>query len=245
MKLRSVAVAITAVLFSFALQAQNADEILSKYFTNTGGLDNWKKLTSITSTGKAFMGQEFPMVVYEKAPNKQKMVINVQGTELIPAAYDGTTAWSLNPFAGGKDASKMDDEQAKEIKDEEFQDDFIDYKKKGHEVTLGESEEVDGVKCFKLTLVRNKNNDREDITEIFYFDQEDYVPIVVIRYVRSGPQKGTEVKTYLSDYQESGGLMFPYSMEQKVNGQVAFKMTLEKIITNDISDDSIFAFPKK
>ena len=82
MKLRSVTVAITAVLFSFALQAQNADEILSKYFANTGGLDNWKKLTSITSTGKAFIGQEFPMVVYEKAPNKQKMVINVQGTEI-------------------------------------------------------------------------------------------------------------------------------------------------------------------
>jgi hypothetical protein len=57
--------------------------------------------------------------------------------------------------------------------------------------------------------------------------------------------KGQEVKTYLSDYQEVGGLMFAFSMEQKVNGQTAFKATMEKITLNDINDDTIFAFPKK
>ncbi len=246
MKLRSLFLALAVITFT-ASNGQNVDEILSKYFTNTGGLDKWKALKSRTSAGKAMMGpgQEFPFSVYEMAPNKQKFVINVQGTELIAQAYDGKDAWMLNPFAGGKDPVKMDDEQAKDVKDETFEDNFIDYGKKGHEVTLEGTEEIDGVKCFKLKLVRNKKNEKDDITEYHFFDSENFVPIVVARYIRSGPQKGTEVRTYLSDYQEVGGLMFPFSMEQKVNGQTGFKMTIEKISLNDITDESIFAFPKK
>lgn len=250
MKLKSLLTSVTILCFAFA-QAQTAkeltvDEILAKYFTNTGGLDKWKAQKSCTMVGKALYGpgQEFPMTIYTKAPNKQKTVINIQGTELIVNAYDGTDAWMLNPLQGGKDPVKLDDEQAKDVKDEEFEDDFIDYKKKGHEVTLEGTEEIDGVKCYKIKLVKNKNNPKEDITEIHYFDSENFVPIMQSSYIRSGPQKGTEVKNYLSDYQEVGGLMFPFSMEQKVGAQ-SFKITIEKITINDITDDSIFAFPKK
>src|SRR6185369_16799909 len=102
-----------------------------------------------------------------------------------------------------------------------------------------------GIKCYKIKLVRNKNNDKEDITEVHFFDAENFVPLVVTRFVRSGPQKGTEVKAYMSDYQDVDGLMIPFSIEQKVNGQTVFKMTFDKITINDIKDESIFAFPKK
>ena len=244
MKLKSL-FTVVALLFFVGTQAQKADEILAKYFANTGGLDKWKALQSRTMMGKAFFGQDFPMTVYEKTPNKQKTVVNVQGTELMMNVYDGKDAWMLNPLQGGKDPVKLDDEQAKDVKDEEFEDDFIDYKKKGHEVTLEGTEEVDGVKCFKIKLVRNKNNPKEDITELHFFDSENFVPIMQASYIRSGPQKGTEVKVFLSDYQEVSGLMFPFSIEQKVNGQSMSKITIEKITINDISDDSIFAFPKK
>lgn len=244
MKLRFFIIPMLFMCFASA-KAQTADEVLSKYFANTGGLEKWKTLQSRTSTGKAFFGQDFPMTIYEMAPNKQRMEVNVQGMLLIPQAFDGTTAWTLNPMQGGKDPVKLDDEQAKELKDDQFEDNFIDYKKKGHEVILEGTEEIDGMKCYKLKLVRNKNNDKEDITEVHYFDSENFVPLVVSRYIRSGPQKGTEVKSYLSDYQDVGGLMFPFSMEQKVNGQTVFKVTLEKITINDIKDESIFAFPKQ
>jgi hypothetical protein len=236
---------LVAFVGIFSANAQSADDVLAKYFANTGGIDKWKALKSYTQKGKAWQGQEFPMVIYAKAPNKVKMVINVQGTELVAQAYDGTTAWMLNPFAGGKDPVKMDDEQAKEIKDEEFEDSFIDYKKKGHEVTLEGTEEIDGVKCFKIKLVKNKNNPKDDAIELHFFDAENYVPIVKVSYVKTGPQKGTEVKSYLSDYQEVGGLMFPFSMEQKVNGQTVAKLNIEAVTIDDIKDDTIFAFPKK
>ncbi len=245
MKLKSLLILMVLACLASA-QAQTADEILAKYFANIGGLDKLKSLQSFTQTGKASqMGQEFPLIVYAKAPNKIKVVLNIQGTELIAEAYDGTTAWMLNPFGGGIDPVKMDDEMAKEVKDKEFQDDFIDYKKKGHEVTLEGTEEVDGVKCYKIKLVRNKNNAKDDVTEFHYFDSENFVPICQVSFVPNGPQKGTEIRSYKSDYQDVNGLMFPFLMEQKVNGQIVAKMTIEKITINNIADDSVFAFPKK
>lgn len=235
--------AVCAVLF---VQAQTADEILAKYFQNTGGLAKWKTVKSLKMTGKAPTPQgEFPIVIYSKAPNKSKMILNIQGKEIVAQAYDGETGWALNPFAGGTDPVKLDAEQTKELADEEIEDDFIDYAKKGHVVTLEGKEEIDGVQCYKIKLEKNKNNDKDDVTEVHYFDAENFVPIMVKNYVRSGPAKGTEIQVFLSDYQEAGGLTMPFFIEQKVNGQSVFKVVIEQIAVNESIEDSVFAYPKK
>ena len=244
MKKRSL-VLIMALFSAFALQAQTADEILEKYFENTGGLDNWKKLNTMKVDGKMNMqGMDFDFSILAKRPAKQKIEINVQGTQIIQA-YDGTVAWMLNPLQGGTEPVKLDDEQAKQFTTQKFEDEFVDYKKKGHEVTLLVEEEVDGVPCFKLQLIKNKNNDKEDITEIHFFDKENFVPIMRITYALAGPAKGQEVKTYLSDYMEVDGFMIPAFMESKINGQSIQKMTFQKVLMNESIDDATFAFPKK
>ena len=80
MKLKFLLTAVAFLCF-VAARSQSVDEILSKYFANTGGLDKWKALKSFTQTGKASqMGQEFPITLYGKAPNKIKVVLNIQGT---------------------------------------------------------------------------------------------------------------------------------------------------------------------
>jgi outer membrane lipoprotein-sorting protein len=237
---------LLAMVLAFAASAQTADEILAKYFENTGGVAKWKAVKTIKMEGKAPTPQgDFPIVFYGKAPNKIKIVINVQGQELVQGAYDGETAWALNPFAGGTDPVKLDEEQAKELKDQQVEDDFIDYAKKGHVVTMEGKEEVDGVQCYKVKLEKNKNNDKEDVTRVYYFDSENYVPVMYKSYVQSGPQKGTEIQNFVSDYQETGGLMMPYFIEQKVNGQSVSKIVVDKITVNETIEDTVFAFPKK
>lgn len=227
------------------VHAQTVDEILSKSFASIGGIEKWKALNSFTCTGKAFLGQDFPMVIYKMKPNKSKMTMNIQGTEIVMSAYDGTTAWQLNPLGGGKDPMKLSDEIAVELKEDEFESPYIDYKTKGHEVSLVGKEEIDGMMCYKIKIIRNKNNPKDDITEFTYFDLESFIPLIEVKYARSGAEKGTEMKTYLSDYQEVNGLMFPFSIEQKVNGKSQFKASFDKITINDIKDESVFAYPKK
>ncbi|MFN5170519.1 MAG: outer membrane lipoprotein-sorting protein [Cyclobacteriaceae bacterium] len=238
------------LVFALALvaglaHAQTADEILAKYFESTGGIEKWRALNSMIGTGKMSMqGMELDFSLTMKKPNKQFMKISIQGQDII-TAYDGTDAWMLNPFQGGKDPVKLPPDQAKEMTEEELEDDFIDYKKKGHEVKLLGKEEIDGTQCYKIELVKNKNNDKEDVTQIYYFDAENYVPIVTASFVRSGPAKGQETRTYMSDYQDVKGIMMPFSMETKLNGQTVQKMTFSKMEVNSDVSDAMFAFPKK
>lgn len=245
MMIRKLALTFLFATAIFCVNAQTADEILAKYFENTGGLAKWKAVKTMKIEAKAPTPQgEFPIAIFSKAPNKTKVVVNVQGKEFIQAAYDGETAWNLNPFAG-VDAVKLDDEQTKELKEQEVEDAFIDYKKKGHVVALEGKEEIDGVQCFKVKLEKNKNNDKDDVTEYHYFDTENYVPIMRKSFVRSGPQKGEEIQSFMSDYQEVDGLMVPFAMEQKVKGNTVSKIVIVKYSINENIDDSVFAFPKK
>ncbi len=243
---RKISLTFLFAIAIFCVNAQTADEILAKYFENTGGLAKWKDVKSVKIEAKAPTPQgDFPIVIYSKAPNKTKVVVNVQGKELVQAAYDGETAWNLNPFAGGTDPVKLDEEQTKELREQEVEDSFIDYKKKGHEVALEGKEEIDGVQCYKIKLEKNKNNEKDDITEFIYFDTENYVPIMRKSFIRSGPMKGQEIQSYMSDYQEVDGLMMPFALEQKMNGNTISKVVIEKYSVNENIDDSVFAFPKK
>lgn len=244
MKIKSI-LSVMAIVFALAAQAQTTDEILAKYFQTTGGLDKWKALKTMKVAGKMTMqGMDLSFNMAMKTPNKQLMKISVQGQEIVQA-YDGTDAWAINPFGGGKDAVKLPAEDAKEMTERQMEDEFIDYKKKGHEVKLLGKEEVDGTACYKIELVKNKFNDKEDVTEVYFFDAENYVPIMTTTFIRSGPAKGQESKTYLSDYQDVNGLMMPFSTETKMNGQTLQKMTFEKVTLNEPVEDSSFAFPKK
>ena len=142
---------------------------------------------------------DFPFVIYSKKPNKMKLELDIQGKIMIPQAYDGEIAWSFNPLAGGTVAQKLPEEQAKEIADQaEFEPSYFNYQEKGHEITLEGEEEIDGVPCFKIKLIKNKNNDKEERTEYYFFDKENFVPIMQRTTVQTGPTKGLEAETYLS-----------------------------------------------
>jgi len=242
---RQLLVFLFTLACTVTASAQSADEIIAKYHENTGGAAKWKSLKTKTSTGKMTMqGMELDFVMTEKAPNKQHMKISFQGQEII-SAYDGVDAWMINPMMGGKDPVKLPAEQAKEMTSKQLEDDFIDYKAKGHEVKLLGKETVEGTSCFKLELVKNKANDKDDVTEVVYFDAQNYVPVMITTTLASGPAKGKEVRSYLGDYQDADGLMVPFSMESKLDGQTIQKMTFEKISLNADVDDNLFAFPKK
>lgn len=242
---RTLLLPFLLILLGTSVQAQTVDEILSKYHETIGGVDKWKSLHSMTATGNLSMqGFDLPFTTHAKRPNKMRMLIQVQGMEIIQA-YDGTDAWALNPFMGGTEPTKIPVEDSKEFREQKFESEYIDYQKKGHQLTLLGTEEIEGAKCYKLELIKNKNNEEEDVTEIHYFDAENFVPIMVVAYARSGPMKGAESKTYISDYQEVDGLMMPFAIEVKVNGQTVQKLSYKNVTFNESIDDTIFAFPKK
>ena len=234
------------LMFSFltvtVAQAQDVtvDEIVKNYLENIGGEEAWKKIESMSMSGNSSMqGMSMPVTIQTMTPTYFKLEIDFQGKKMVQA-FDGESAWMINPF-GGTEPTKMDEEQSKEFKKQKFQDEFIDYKGKGHAIELVGTEEVDGAETYKVKMTK-KDGD----VVFYFFDTENFVPIMMRAFMDSGPAKGQSSETFMSDYQEVDGLMIPHTTENKVGGTTQFSFTADKIELNikDLTAES-FAFPAK
>jgi hypothetical protein len=135
----------------------------------------------------------------------------------------------------------MDEEETKSMSKQKFQDEFIDYKEKGSKIELVGTEEVDGTETYKVKMVK-KDGD----VVFYFFDTENYVPIMTRSLMESGPMKGQSIETFMSDYQEVDGLMVAFTTEQKMGGNPVFSMTAEDVIFNDVDiEANNFAFPSE
>lgn len=223
---------------SISVTAQSVDDLLKKYYETVGTAEQWQSLKSTKTIGKANqMGMEFPFTLIQARPNKQKMTVDIQGSQLVEA-FDGTTAWTINPFVGGTTPTKKSDEETKEAAKQLFEDKLVNYKKKGHKVSLEGRETIEGVNTMVVKLSTAEGDDY-----FYYFDPENHVPIMVKSFVTSGEMKGTAVEQYLGDYQEVSGMKMPHSMTTKVSGQVLMNLTFKSIEVNVPVNDSEFKFP--
>lgn len=244
---KSLILSAFALFFAFVAQAQTADEIIEKYLQNIGGKEKLRALKSVKMTGKGKQGPvDFPMTMIQAAGGKEKMTFNFQGTEMVQPAFDGTTGWSTNFMT--RKAEKMETEDAENKKREagDFPDAFLDYAKKGYKIALEGKEKVEGTECFKIKLTKKTmlvDGKEEENVVYYFFDTENYVPLVIRNTAKKGQAKGATIETVLSDYQEVNGLFFPFSIAQKFNGQTGFTIVIEKVETNIVVDDKEFAFP--
>jgi outer membrane lipoprotein-sorting protein len=239
----------TILLFSvlcITATTQTVDEILSKYFENIGGIDKWKALKTMKMIGQLPTPQgDFTFEMNRKAPNKLMMSVDVMGQKLIPQAFDGEIAWTINPFTGNPDAQKLPEEQAKGLKEEAiFEDPFIDYATKGYEVTYEGTSDLEGSKCHILKLIRNKGQGADESVSSYYFDSESYLPVMT-RQTANNPQTGSqEVEVFYSDYQDVGnGLIMPFNLDSHMNGQSVQVIKFTKIVVNEDIPDEIFKYP--
>lgn len=246
-KLQNLFLVMIVSLITISLNAQSVEEIIGNYLENTGGAENWENVEGIRMNASINqMGMEIPI---EMVQLKDKMYtkISIQGQEIKQGVFDGETLWSTN-FMSMK-AEKSDQEDVDNVKNElaEFPDPFLNYKDKGFTVELMGTETVEGSDVFKIKLTKKPMVvDGEEVpnVSIYYFDSENFVPIMVHEEVMSGPGKGMIMESKMSDYQEVEGLYFPFSMTQGVKDQPGQPITIESIELNPSIDDSEFNFPE-
>ncbi len=239
----ALSVALVGLSASQSLNAQTVDEVLAKYYKAIGGVDAWKKAESMKMSGNLVLvaqgGMTIPMTGWQARPNMKREEGEFNGTKFIEA-YDGTTAWRINPFAGAATATKKNEEETKEAAKDMFEDDLIDYAAKGHKVELQGTEEIDGVKAIKLKLTRKSGDER-----IYFLDPESYLPIMMRSFVTTGPAKGEPSEAYMSDYKNVEGMMTPATTEIKMKGQSQIIYKIDKIEVNPKLDKDLFSFPAK
>jgi hypothetical protein len=235
---------------AFVSQAQTADEILDKYFENTGGKAKWEAVQGLKYTAKLKFGAvELPMTMIQLKDGRQTSSISVQGMEIRDGVFDGTTLWGTNQMT--MKPEKSDAEATANYKVNaggDFPSPFLDYKKKGYKVELLGKETVDGSETFKIKLTKKpiKVDGKEtENVEFHYFDTENFVPLIVENEVKSGPGKGAVLQNKLSDYQDAGGFLFPFSISIGAKGQPGGQnLVYTAVELNPKVEASAFAFPE-
>jgi hypothetical protein len=246
---KSLILSAFVMLFAMVAQAQTAEEIIEKYLKAIGGKEKMSALKSVkmTAKGKDSRGMEFPATIIQTADGKQKISFIFQGKEIVQPAFDGTTGWNTN-FMTMK-AEKMETEDAENMKREsgDFPDPFLNYAKKGYKIALEGKEKVEGTECFKIKLTKKTmlvDGKEEENVVYYFFDTENFVPLLSQTTGKKGQAKGAKIETVYSDYQEVNGIYFPFSISQKFNGQVGFTMVVEKVELDVAVDAKEFAFPE-
>ena len=245
----------TLILFSsvHVSFAQTEKEIIANYIENTGGAEAWNKLKGIKMTAKVSQGgMEIPIEMIELKDGRQMTLINFQGNEIKQGVYDGMRLWAHNFMT--MEAEESDAESTANFKldlndfPQKFGGTFLDYENKGYTVELLGKETIDGTETFKIKLVTEPqmiDGKEEESVSFYFFDTENFVPIVMQAEIKSGQGKGMISEVKFSDYDEVDGLYFPFSITQGVKGQPGQPITFSSIEVNPKIKNSEFEFPEK
>ncbi|MEZ4936404.1 MAG: outer membrane lipoprotein-sorting protein [Crocinitomicaceae bacterium] len=239
---------IGGLLWACLAYNQTADEIVATYLENIGGAENWAKVKSQKiQASVSVQGMKIPVLMYSFADGKSYSSFTMQGKTMVQQVFDGEKGYEMN-FMTQK-MEEIDAESLENLKRNkgDFPSPFLNYKEKGYTLEKLEDETVEGVDCFKLKFITGKKlNEGKEVDDVmyYYFDKENYVPIVIETTIKMGPMAGKTSQTVFSDYDEVDGLFFPFSIKEQLkdgDGQ-GQTITMEKIEINVEEDKSMFDF---
>ena len=244
---RVLPVTLAALLFTSGVHAQapaaaqpTVDDIVAKNLKAKGGAEKLKSMQTMQMSGKATLqGMDVSMRIYSKRPNMTRQEVKLQDKTIV-SAYDGSTAWWINPLAGVDQAQELSGAQADSLKDQaDFDGVLTDYKAKGNTVELVGTENIEGRKAYHLKVTKKSGQ-----VQHYFLDADSGIDLRVQTTLEQGGQQ-MSITSDLSNYQEVSGVMVPFSMKQSMNGMPLMQMTIEKVEFNVPMEDSLFKMPAK
>ncbi len=230
-----LAVALSAA--GAAAQTPSVDELVAKNIEAHGGKETLAGVQSVRMTGTVkAQGQQMPLTITLKRPNRVRQDMTVQGTKLVQA-YDGEKAWALNPMMGPQ-PQVVEGLQADTMKNQSAIDGLlVGYKERGDKLELVGPADVEGRKTWELKLTRTDGQ----VLHLFL----DAETSLEAQWSGSVSQDGMnlDIVTLMSDYQPVDGLMLPRTLRTRVNGQEVAVLTISNIEVNVPVEDSAFAMP--
>ena len=236
---------VAAVMFApVAASAQTVDEIVQKYYAARGGYDKIKAIQTLKisqTVGNPFSRTK--MVIVKKRPGLVRWEITPAGQPApIPRVINAEGGWDTQQ---GKVVPRPEI-MLKEDRDIDADIDgpLVDWKTKGHTLTLEGTEKVGADSAYKLKLV-TKNG----VTREIFIDTKTNLPLVEKGRMslppdpRGNPRFNEHVFTY-SDWRDVNGVKFPFAVdEERTGGPItqSFAIYVEKIEANAPVDEAMFA----
>jgi outer membrane lipoprotein-sorting protein len=217
--------------------AQSVDGLIAKSLEARGGLDKLRAIQSVRMTGEIRMGEKgAPIVIEIKRPASVRSELKLGGAVLVQAS-DGKDAWGIAP--GDLGAQRLPPEMAQDVTARaDLDGPLVDSLAKGLQVQLVGERELDLGEAHVLR-VTGKSGETED----YFVDAESFLPVrIEVRRTIRGKELVAE--TTLDDYEETGGVMWPHTIESGIKGQAERQtLTIDKIEINPALDDARFKMP--
>lgn len=236
----SLCIAVAAaLLLPFSAKCQTLDDVLAKNIQAHGGLEKLHSIKSLRLTAKLSQGSfRANFVMENKRDDKVREETIIQGMAQVQA-FDGHAAWQINPFQGRKDPELISRDDSRTLLiDADLDGPLVDYKRKGHNAELLGHDSVEGTDCFKIKLALKDGDVR-----YYYLDADSFLEIKI--ETQSNVRGAVEsTDTLLGDYEQVGGVYFPFSIESAETGSDQWtRLSVEKIELNVPLDDSLFSLP--
>jgi outer membrane lipoprotein-sorting protein len=209
-----------------------AEQLLDKYLAAVGGEAALQKVTSRVERGKITVnGEQIPIEVYAKAPNKRMTIMHLPNGESV-TAFDGTQGWLSNAghphkmSAAENDAARIDADLyfASHVKNL--------YKK----FTVAFGEKIDGHDTY---LVTGRNEGQSPLR--LYFDRQSGLLLRLVRYAETALGRNPTQLDYV-DYRDADGVKVPYRwILARPGGR--FTIQISQVEQNVPVEDAKFAPP--
>lgn len=220
-----------------AAKMPSVGEILAKYVQAIGGRQANEKIKSRMIKGTVElmpMGVSGTFENYAAAPDKSISKVTLAGIGDLLEGFDGTTAWSINPFQGNRE------KQGEELAQAKIANSF------NREMNLAkfypklELKGIEKVGAGDAYVIAGTPDNLPSDT--FYFDTKSGL-LVRQDTTAISPEGKVPSKTFFEDYREVDGVKIPFKT-RSVLPQLEVVTTNTEVKNNVAVEDSKFAKPK-
>lgn len=201
------------------------EQVIEKYIEAIGGRVALMKVKDIQKTAEMSMqGQKLSLVTMQKAPNKYKESMTMQGMVVQQQTFDGTKG----AVSGMQGSKTLEGEELKALAEQAVLFSELTYGKTGYKLEVKGIENINDSDAYKVKITSPSG---EKLTQ--YFDVKSGLK------VRTVSTQGEATVTIDSgDYKEIDGIMFPHTSKIAAGPQNIEAKTTEIKINSGITDDT-------
>jgi hypothetical protein len=242
------------VLVSTSAAAPTVDEIVNRHVEARGGIAKLRAIETLKITRTvATPFSTIQMVIYKKRPHLYRAEQAPAGQPAIPRGFNADGAWDGAP--GGK-AVKRSTALSDEMRDLEadFDGVLVDWKAKGHTVTLDGKVRLPPGDAYKLTVTT-----KSGAVRTVYLDAVTYLdrrhtgvlnlppsPAAIKQFGDAAPPRRFDVAIDYGGWRDVNGVKFPFDIsEERTSSEPvqSFAIYTKKVEVNVPLEDAFFATP--